>query len=125
MIAFAGLCAAIGCAAESVADKPTATPAAVSAESVATGKATYATLCAPCHGEGGKGDGPASKVFKPSPRDHTDPAYMSTISDEDLGRVITMGGLVKGKPNMPSNPQLKGDELASVIAYVRSLARPH
>lgn len=73
----------------------------------------------------GKGDGPASRIFKPPPRDHTDGTYMNAISDEDLGRVITMGGLVRGKPNMPSNPQLRGEELSAVIAYVRSLSRRH
>jgi len=96
----------------------------VTAEMLAKGKTTYMTVCAPCHGEHGKGDGPASLIFKPPPRDHTDAAYMNAISDEELGRIITMGGAIKGKPNMPSNPQLHGDDLAAVIAYVRTLSRP-
>ena len=56
------------------------------------------------------------------PRDHTDRAYMSTLSNADLGRVIQMGGAIKGKPLMPSNPQLKGADLDALVAYVRSLS---
>lgn len=88
---------------------------------LAKGHATYKATCAPCHGETGKGDGPASKIFKPPPRDHTDAAYMDTITDDDMGKVIQMGGAIKGKPAMPSNPQIRGEELQALIAYVRSL----
>jgi len=84
----------------------------------------YMTICAPCHGNGGKGDGPAGGIFKPAPRDHTDAAYMGTITDEMLGKIIQMGGAVQGKPNMPSNPQIRGNDLAALIAYVRTLNRP-
>lgn len=129
ILAFAALSTAGACASEKTHDddddERDHKVAKVSAESIAQGKKTYMTVCAPCHGEVGKGDGPASKVFKPAPRDHTDAAYMQTISDEDLVRVVTMGGLVRGKPNMPGNPQLRGKELDSLVAYVRSLARSH
>lgn len=119
---FVALCAAIAC--ESKEKSEDSRDRKPSAETLAKGKATYATVCAPCHGEQGKGDGPASRVFKPSPRDHTDAAYMNTISHEDLEKIITMGGGVKGKPNMPGNPQLRGVELDALVAYVRSLSRP-
>ena len=45
------------------ADAPKATP-----ELVAQGKAAFAKYCASCHGQGGQGDGPASKALKPPPR---------------------------------------------------------
>ncbi len=96
---------------------------AVSAETLAKGRGIYMSTCAPCHGDGGKGDGPASKIFKPPPRDHTDAAYMDAISDEDLGKTIQMGGVMKGKPLMPSNPQIRDAELQALIAYVRSLSK--
>jgi mono/diheme cytochrome c family protein len=117
---IAALSAAIACASEGKAETPK-----VTAEMLAKGQTTYMTVCAPCHGEQGKGNGPASKIFKPSPRDHTDAAYMTTLSDEDLSRIITIGGAVKGKPNMPGNPQLRGSELEGLVAYVRSLSRAH
>ena len=91
---------------------------------LARGQAIYKANCAACHGESGKGDGPGAGVFKPPPRDHTDRAYMSTLTDKDLGDIIRMGGAVKGKPLMPSNPQINGDDLAGLVAYVRTLSQP-
>jgi high-affinity iron transporter len=82
----------------------------------------YKVNCAPCHGPTGKGDGPAAGVLKPAPRDHTDRAFMSTMTDEDLAKVIQMGGGIKGKPLMPSNPQIKGADLEALVAFTRSLS---
>ena len=101
----------------------TAAPTAVSAN-LEQGKALYKINCASCHGESGKGDGPAAGVLKPPPRDHTDSAYMSTLSDDEIFRVIKMGGAIKGKPLMPSHPQFKDPDLRALVAYVRSLSAP-
>ena len=86
------------------------------------GRTLYKANCAACHGETGKGDGPAAGVLKPPPRDHTDKAYMDTLSDEEIERVIKMGGAIKGKPLMPSHPQFKDAELHALVAHVRSLS---
>jgi mono/diheme cytochrome c family protein len=91
---------------------------------IVKGHGLYKATCAQCHGDGGKGDGPASKIFKPPPRDHTNAAYMDTISDEEMGKTIQMGGALKGKPSMPSNPQIRGEDLQALIAYVRTLSHP-
>jgi mono/diheme cytochrome c family protein len=88
-----------------------------------TGRTIYMSTCAPCHGDKGKGDGPASKIFKPPPRDHTDAAYMDTITDEDMAKTIQMGGAIKGKPLMPSHPQIRDEKLTALVAYVRSLSK--
>ena len=93
-------------------------------EVLAKGHGVYKTTCAPCHGDKGKGDGPASKIFKPPPRDHTDAAYMDSMTDADMAKTIQMGGALKGKPSMPSNPQIRGEELTALVAYVRSLSHP-
>lgn len=107
--------------------EPASAPAAfdsrnASREVIERGEAIYAANCVACHGEGGRGDGPASGVLKPPPRDHTDKIYMSTLTDEDLKKVIVMGGAIKGRPLMPSHPQLRGSELDALVAYVRSLS---
>lgn len=86
------------------------------------GEEIYEANCIACHGKGGKGDGPAAGVLKPPPRDHTDTTYMSTLTDDDLKKVIVMGGAIKGRPLMPSHPQLRGKDLDALIAYVRSLS---
>jgi mono/diheme cytochrome c family protein len=88
------------------------------------GRALYKTNCVACHGETGKGDGPGAGVLKPPPRDHTDAAYMTTLSDKEIGDIIKMGGAIKGKPLMPSHPQLRGSDLDSLVAFVRSLSVP-
>ena len=88
------------------------------------GRALYTANCVACHGESGKGDGPGAGVLTPPPRDHTDRAYMSTLSDKEIGDIIRMGGAIKGKPLMPSNPQINGDDLAALVAHVRSLSPP-
>jgi mono/diheme cytochrome c family protein len=96
----------------------------VSPEMIAKGHGTYKATCAPCHGDLGKGDGPASKIFKPPPQDHTDAKYMDTITDEDMAKTIQMGGALKGKPAMPSHPAIRGEEMTALVAYVRTLSHP-
>lgn len=97
--------------------------AAASPAVLEEGRVLYRANCAGCHGETGKGDGPGAGVFKPPPRDHTDRAYMSTLTDKQLADVIKMGGAMRGKPLMPSHPQFKDPQLDALVAYVRSLAK--
>ena len=96
----------------------------VSPAMLAEGEKIYKANCVACHGVTGKGDGPAAGVLKPPPRDHTDRAYMSTLSDKEIGDIIRMGGAIKGKPLMPSHPQINGADLDAVVGYVRSLSEP-
>ena len=114
---------AIGCASDAPDSDGKKAHARVSPQMLAKGHDIYKVTCAPCHGEAGKGDGPASKIFKPPPRDHTDASYMDTITDADMAKTIQMGGAVKGKPLMPSHPAIRGDDMAALVAYVRSLSR--
>jgi mono/diheme cytochrome c family protein len=108
---------ASGAAASAPAAKAAVTPAVLS-----RGAELYKANCAACHGDAGRGDGPAAGVMKPAPTDHTDRAYMQTLSDEDMAKVIQMGGAMRGKPLMPSNPQLKGADLDALVAFTRSLS---
>jgi mono/diheme cytochrome c family protein len=87
--------------------------------SVAAGEVVYLARCALCHGETGKGDGPAGRALDPKPRDHTDGSYMSTLTDEDIKTQI-----MDGKGAMPPHKDLINEqELESVILYVRSLSQ--
>ena len=86
------------------------------------GRGIYKANCVPCHGESGKGDGPGAGVLKPPPRDHTDAAYMATLSDKEIADVIKMGGAIKGRPLMPSHPQITGTDMDSLVAYIRTLS---
>lgn len=102
----------------------TAQPPAVSASAIEEGRALYKAHCTACHGDTGKGDGPAAGVMKPPPRDHTDARYMSTLSDKEIADIIRMGGAMQGKPLMPSHPQFKDPQLQALVAFVRSLGAP-
>lgn len=133
LLATSVLAVAIACTSEpespgSAADAPSASTSAAAAKvtpaMLERGRELYKANCVACHGESGKGDGPGAGVLKPPPRDHTDRAYMSTLSDKEIADIIKMGGAIKGKPLMPSHPQFKDDELAALVAYVRSLSEP-
>ena len=88
------------------------------------GKSVYAKYCV-CHGESGKGDGPAGAALNPRPRDLTDKAYMATVKDEYLVAIIQKGGAVVGKSAlMPAwGTLLKEDDVRDVVGFVKGLAK--
>jgi mono/diheme cytochrome c family protein len=128
------LAATIACASEKAspdaastgtkASTPATAASNVTPAMLARGHEIYKANCVACHGETGKGDGPGAGGVKTPPRDHTDPAYMSTLSAKEIADVIKMGGAMKGKPLMPSHPQFGTDDLNALVAYVRSLSQP-
>jgi mono/diheme cytochrome c family protein len=90
---------------------------------IAEGKQIFMQTCTPCHGQEGKGDGPASASLDPKPRNLTDPAYMAPLNDRYLFELISRGGIAMGKsPMMPAQPGLAAHDIGNVIAYVRSLS---
>lgn len=111
---------ACGPGAETEAASTTVT---VTPELLAHGQETYAANCVPCHGPGGRGDGPAAATLNPKPRDHSNPELMEKLSDKRIAETVRMGGIINGFPNMPASPHLRGEELAGLVAYVRSLHR--
>ena len=91
----------------------------------AKGKERFAKTCGICHGNTGKGDGPAGAALNPKPKDLTDKAYVSKLDDTYLTNIIGKGGAAVGKsPLMPPfNGPLKDQDIKDVIAYIRSLAK--
>lgn len=89
------------------------------------GKAKYDMLCSACHGATGKGDGAAAAALNPKPRNFQDAGYMGKKSDADLAKVIKQGGTATGmSPVMPPwGSSLNEQEVANIIAYIRSLAK--
>jgi cytochrome c553 len=87
------------------------------------GKKLYGQFCASCHGQSGKGDGPAAAALNPKPRDHTDREYMSKLSDDEMLKVIKNGGASVGKsPLMPPwGASLKDEQIQDIMAHIRSL----
>jgi mono/diheme cytochrome c family protein len=87
------------------------------------GKELYRKYCMVCHGEEGKGDGFNAYNLDPKPRDFTDSAAMSRLTDERILLTIEGGGRsVNRSPLMPSwGGRLVPAEMRYVLAYVRLL----
>lgn len=90
------------------------------ADSVAEGKQYYTTLCVPCHGETGKGDGPVGLTLNPRPADlslhavpgvHTDGKLFEWISDGYPGSVMPAFGQA-----------LTEEQRWHIVNYLRTLA---
>ena len=96
------------------------------AQDQAEGHKLYASYCATCHGEKGKGDGMAAKSLPAKPADHTNGAVMNQLNDKFLMEVITKGGAAVGKSTfMPSwGSALNEKQIRDLVAYIRTLAVP-
>jgi mono/diheme cytochrome c family protein len=103
------------------------TPAlgAVPAGDAKAGLEVHKKNCLRCHGERGKGDGPAAKLLKTKPSDWSDKAKMSGLSDDYLFKIITKGGETSGKSKLmpPWEGKLSNQDVHNVIAFIRSLSR--
>ncbi|MFI5315746.1 MAG: c-type cytochrome [Myxococcota bacterium] len=88
------------------------------------GKALYAQYCATCHGPGGKGDGPVAATLSPRPANHTDHAFMGSLTDEHLYQVISKGGASVGKSPMmaPWGGVINDQGIRDLIAFLRQLS---
>jgi cytochrome c oxidase cbb3-type subunit 2 len=78
------------------------------------GKSIYEVHCAPCHGTSGKGDGVASALLNPRPRNLTTGMFKfrstesgSLPTDEDLTATISNGLHGRSMPDWA--PFIKGD----------------
>jgi uncharacterized membrane protein len=82
----------------------------------------FKVVCTPCHGAQGMGNGPASKMLNPKPRNFTDAAWQKSVTDEHIKKIILEGGAAVGKSDvMPANPALANDPatLESLVKMVR------
>jgi mono/diheme cytochrome c family protein len=104
---------------------------AASAADAAAGKKIYDTNCMSCHGPAGKGDGPVGAALNPKPRDFSTGQFKFDAdkdgkpgTDADLTLVIQKGAAAYGgSALMAPWPTLKPEEVANVIAFVRSLKK--
>lgn len=87
--------------------------------------ALYTQRCALCHGEDGRGHGPAAATLRPPPRDFGDPAWQASVTDQQLAKIVVEGGPAVGKSaSMPASLDLQGKPavVAALVTIVRGKA---
>ena len=97
-------------------------------DAIARGQKLFARDCAACHGESGKGDGPAGRnlpgmramdaMAKRGPADFTDASRMLAASDVLLQGKILRGGMGTGMPEWRT--LYTDQEMWDVISFLRS-----
>jgi mono/diheme cytochrome c family protein len=93
-------------------------PVATTPAGLKEAKTIYITNCAPCHGEKGKGDGPAAASLTPKPADHTS-AALHNESDGSLYWKIS-----EGRTPMPQFKKILTDaQRWELVSYIRSLSK--
>jgi cytochrome c oxidase cbb3-type subunit 3 len=80
----------------------------------------YKKLCGTCHGDDGKGSGPAARVLDKQPGDFTDCQAMKAKKREFLVKIIAEGGRAVGRSaQMPaSGKKLSPKEIEELADYV-------
>jgi mono/diheme cytochrome c family protein len=79
----------------------------------------WAVLCAPCHGQTGKGDGAVAPLLTVDPGDLTDPQAVVFTTDHERMQLIAEG--LEGSPMIGWKDVLNDEEIAAVNAYLRYL----
>ena len=92
-------------------------PVATSAESIALGKKLFARECIACHGETGRGNGPAAKDLEISPGNLSDPKLWEQTDGAIFWKIST------GRSPMPTfEPTFSVEERWHIVNFVRTLA---
>lgn len=97
-----------------------ANPIPPNRESVAAGQALFTTVCAPCHGVTGKGDGPVGAALNPRPADLRQHAIPGVHTDAQLFEWITNGFPGSRMPAFKST--LSDTDRWNLVNFIRTLA---
>jgi mono/diheme cytochrome c family protein len=103
---------------------PTSLPQGSLRGDAAKGAQIYSLYCSSCHGLTGAGDGPLAASLVPRPANHTDAAYMGSLSDEHLYKVIQGGGAAVGKSPLmaPWGAVVSEEQTRDLIGHLRTLS---
>jgi mono/diheme cytochrome c family protein len=98
----------------------------ISKQAQAEADDVFETRCVACHGDEGRGDGPAAANLNPGPRDFHDAKWQKSVSDATLARAIVEGGQAVGASSeMAANPDLENepDVVAALIERIRGWSK--
>jgi mono/diheme cytochrome c family protein len=91
------------------------------------GKTVYDAHCVECHGDSGRGDGPAAAFLRPRPRDLTSGRFKirstetgNVPTDDDLTRSVRQG--LYGTSMPPWDRVLSDTDIHDVVEYLKTLA---
>jgi mono/diheme cytochrome c family protein len=94
-----------------------------SPELLSRGKELFDLNCISCHGESGRGDGPAAATMNPHPRNFTSPeVWTNGFETPDMFKTVTQG--ISGTSMAPFDYLSKRDRMA-LVHYVQSLGKFH
>jgi mono/diheme cytochrome c family protein len=90
---------------------------------VQDGKKLYQSYCISCHGDAGRGDGPAAPSMDPRPQDLTE--TVPVLSDAYLFWRITEGGQMEpfNSGMLAWKGILTEEEIWKVVAYLRTIGQ--
>ena len=93
---------------------------------VKRGEQVYKTLCWTCHGNYGRGDGPATQYLPHPPPDFTDPRVVGQKTDQQVLADLLNGAGAGGANHRPMivGEVLQEEALQDAIAYIRTLSVP-
>ncbi|MFI5153490.1 MAG: c-type cytochrome [Chitinophagales bacterium] len=95
-----------------------ANPLSGNAGALPDAKKLYTSYCVPCHGDKGKGDGPAAPGLNPRPADHSS----ATVQSESDGALFWK--LSEGHMPMPSYKNAFSEQQRwGLVNYIRTLAK--
>jgi mono/diheme cytochrome c family protein len=97
-------------------------PLSSNVDLLAKGKSIYVVACLPCHGEKGKGDGPAAASLKRDDKPIV-PAALASPAIQQQSDGSMLWKIKEGRSPMPSWKAALGDEqIWMTILYLRNLA---
>src|SRR5690242_15483633 len=62
----------------------------------AEARAVFDSVCATCHGADGTGNTTTAQNLNPKPRNYTDAAWQASVTDDQIRRIILLGGQAVG-----------------------------
>ena len=116
-LAFAGTALAQGAWVAPQSEKAKKNPLPNDKKIIEQGENVAKINCASCHGEKGKGDGPAAVALNPKPADWTSDRVQSETDGELFWKISN------GRGPMPPWKHLPENDRWAVIRYIRSLKK--